>query len=76
MPCYDGHFSDHDMPRTVTALAAAALVVLAGCGQRGALYFRDSPPPGLKPEKTDTYKPVPYPAEPERTRDRDGSDKK
>ena len=41
----------------VLALALAA----AGCGQRGPLYLRDNPPPGVKPEKRDTYKPVPYP---------------
>jgi len=48
------------------ALLAALLVPLAaGCGQKGALYFRDSPPPGVKPAKPEPYKPVPYPAEPE-----------
>jgi predicted small lipoprotein YifL len=41
----------------ILALALAA----GGCGQRGALYLRDNPPPGVKPEKRDTYKPVPYP---------------
>ena len=41
----------------VLALALAA----GGCGQRGPLYLRDNPPPGVKPEKRDTYKPVPYP---------------
>jgi len=41
----------------VLALALAA----AGCGQRGPLYLRDNPPPGVKPEKRDIYKPVPYP---------------
>ena len=42
----------------VTALALAA----AACGQRGPLYLRDSPPPGIKPpQKRDAYKPVPYP---------------
>ena len=39
------------------ALSLAAL----GCGQKGPLYLRDNPPPGVKPEKRDTYKPVPYP---------------
>jgi predicted small lipoprotein YifL len=40
----------------------AALTLAAGaCGQRGPLYLRDNPPPGVKPEKRDTYKPVPYP---------------
>ena len=32
-----------------------------GCGQRGALYLRDSPPPGVKPERTAKEKPVPAP---------------
>lgn len=39
----------------VTVLLAAA------CGQRGPLYLRDSPPPGVKPERPPPYKPVPYP---------------
>ena len=43
-----------------TALAAVALAA-GGCGQRGPLYLRDKPPPGVKPEKRDTYKPIPYP---------------
>ncbi len=44
-------------------LIVLALLALAaeGCGQRGPLYLRDNPPPGVKPEKRDTYKPVPYP---------------
>ena len=45
---------------------SAALAVLAGCGQRGDLYFRDNPPPGVKPRKAEPYKPVPYPADTER----------
>jgi len=43
------------------AAAAVALALAAGCGQRGPLYLRDHPPPGVKPEKRDTYKPIPYP---------------
>ena len=41
------------------------LVVLltAGCGQRGALYLRDNPPPGVKPLKPEPLKPLPYPKE-------------
>ena len=39
----------------VLALAVAA----GGCGQRGPLYLRDNPPPGVKP--VPDYKPVPYP---------------
>ena len=38
------------------------LAVLAfGCGQRGELYLRDNPPPGVKPPKPEAHKPVPYP---------------
>lgn len=39
------------------ALALAA----AGCGQKGPLYLRDNPPAGVKPEKPERAKPVPYP---------------
>jgi predicted small lipoprotein YifL len=44
-------------------LAVSLCLGVAGCGQRGALYSRDNPPPGVKPPKTDTYRPVPYPKE-------------
>ena len=44
----------------VIALAAA------GCGQRGPLYYRDYPPPGVKPPKVETYQPQPYPKDAER----------
>jgi predicted small lipoprotein YifL len=37
------------------------LLASAGCGQRGPLYLSDNPPPGTKPPKVETYKPVPYP---------------
>ena len=43
------------------AFAAAFALLALGCGNRGPLYLRDNPPPGVKPEKRDTYKPVPYP---------------
>ena len=51
------------LPTAVTRLllTVAALAAVAACGQRGPLYLRDNPPPGVKPEKRDTYKPVPYP---------------
>jgi predicted small lipoprotein YifL len=45
------------------AIFLAALILAAGCGQKGPLYLRDKPPPGVKPPKPDAYKPVPYPAE-------------
>jgi predicted small lipoprotein YifL len=50
-------------------------VLAAGCGQRGALYFRDSPPAGVKPPKPEAYKPVPYPKEAGED-DNTGGDKK
>jgi len=48
--------------RTVFVLALAALLAM-GCGQRGPLYLRESPPPGVKPERPAPYEPVPYPKE-------------
>ena len=42
--------------------ALAMLALLAACGQKGPLYLRDSPPPGVKPPRPEPYKPVPYPA--------------
>ena len=45
----------------VLILGVAFALFAAGCGQRGALYLRDDPPAGVKPERTDRYKPVPYP---------------
>jgi predicted small lipoprotein YifL len=47
------------------ALVAAVLLV-AACGQRGPLYLRDRPPPGVNPPKAEPYQPVPYPADDER----------
>jgi len=49
-------------------MRSAFLIVLvslltAGCGQKGPLYFRESPPAGVKPLKPEVYKPVPYPKE-------------
>jgi predicted small lipoprotein YifL len=42
---------------TVTSLCAAALLLLAGCGQKGPLYLPDgqtstAPPPATSPHKT------------------------
>jgi predicted small lipoprotein YifL len=48
------------------ALIAAAVLLAAGCGQRGPLYLRDNPPPGVKPPRPQPYQPVPYPADAER----------
>jgi predicted small lipoprotein YifL len=47
------------MRSTVLLLLLAALA--SGCGQKGPLYFRESPPAGVKPPKPEPYKPVPYP---------------
>lgn len=52
------------------ACLAAAVLLAAGCGQRGALYLRDQPPPGVKPPRAETYQPEPYPADTEREDDR------
>ena len=45
--------------------AAPLLLLMAclafGCGQRGELYLRDNPPPGVKPPKPESVKAVPYP---------------
>jgi predicted small lipoprotein YifL len=50
-------------------IAVALALAASGCGQKGPLYFRDAPPPGIKPEKAEGYKPVPYPKD----ADRDGA---
>jgi predicted small lipoprotein YifL len=50
------------LPRSLL-LAVAAGALVAGCGQKGPLYLRDSPPPGIKPAKPKPYEPVPYPRE-------------
>ena len=47
----------------IIALVIAAALLAAGCGQRGPLYLRDKPPPGVKPPKPPAYQPVPYPAD-------------
>jgi predicted small lipoprotein YifL len=44
-------------------LLVLVLLGLAGCGQKGELYLRESPPPGVKPPKPKPYEPVPYPRE-------------
>jgi predicted small lipoprotein YifL len=49
--------------RSLVLLTACALAA-AGCGQKGPLYLRDKPPPGVKPAKPKAYEPVPYPREP------------
>ena len=42
-------------------LLAALTLAAAACGQRGPLYLRDNPPPGVIPPPPEPYKPVPYP---------------
>jgi predicted small lipoprotein YifL len=46
--------------RFLPVLVALALAATA-CGQKGALYLRDKPPPGVKVPKPPPPKPVPYP---------------
>jgi len=45
------------------ALVATVLLLIAACGQKGNLYLRDAPPPGVRPAKPEPYQPVPYPKE-------------
>lgn len=56
------------------AFVLLAALLAAGCGQKGPLYYRDSPPPGVKPPRPEPYKPVPYPQEP--AEDEDAAKKK
>ena len=49
-----------------TALIVCVTLLAASCGQRGPLYLRDQPPPGVTVRKVDTYEPVPYPSDEER----------
>ena len=56
------------------ALLLLAALLAAGCGQKGPLYLRDNPPPGVKPPRPEPYQPVPYPKE--ETGDEEGADKK
>ena len=46
-------------------LLGVAIALTAGWGQKGPLYLRDKPPPGVKPPKPAPVKPVPYPEQPE-----------
>jgi predicted small lipoprotein YifL len=54
-------------------LLLSLLLGVGACGQKGPLYFRDNPPPGVKPPKTDPYKPVPYPKSQPSEPDRQGA---
>ena len=47
--------------RSALLLAITVIVAIAGCGQKGPLYLRDNPPPGVKPPRPESYRPVPYP---------------
>lgn len=47
-------------------VCAALALAAAGCGQKGPLYLRDNPPPGVKLPKPATPKPVPYPDDAEK----------
>lgn len=44
-------------------LGVAMVLLAAACGQKGPLYLRDSPPPGVKAPKPKPPEPVPYPAQ-------------
>lgn len=48
---------------TRSVLLAMLLAMLAACGQKGPLYLRDNPPPGVKPTKPEPTRPTPYPTE-------------
>jgi len=50
------------LPRSLL-MVVAACALAAGCGKKGPLYLRDSPPPGVRPAKPAPYEPVPYPPE-------------
>lgn len=43
------------------ALAVLLALLVCACGQKGPLYLREKPPPGVKPERPAPYKPAPYP---------------
>ena len=42
-------------------IVAVLALGAAGCGKKGPLYLRDSPPPGVRAPKPEAYEPVPYP---------------
>ena len=42
-------------------VAAIVLCSATACGQKGGLYLRENPPPGVKAAKPEPYKPLPYP---------------
>ena len=60
--------------RVAVAIVLGCLLA-AGCGQKGALYLRDNPPPGVKPPKPEAYKPLPYPKEADEDAGADGARK-
>ncbi len=47
--------------RARPVLVLISLCLAAGCGQRGPLYLRDQPPPGVLPPRPEPYEPPPYP---------------
>jgi predicted small lipoprotein YifL len=54
------------MRSAILIAVSAVFALVAGCGQRGDLYFSDNPPPGVKPHKAESYTPVPYPKDTKR----------
>ncbi len=51
------------MRNLALVLLVAGVALAAGCGKKGPLYLRESPPPGIKPAKPKPSQPVPYPPE-------------
>jgi predicted small lipoprotein YifL len=51
------------LPSRSLLMVVAACALAGGCGKKGPLYLRESPPPGVKPAKPKPYEPVPYPRE-------------
>ena len=62
--------------RSAFLLAISAAFAVAGCGQKGPLYLRDNPPPGVQPKKEAPYRPVPYPKTKDSTPEGAGSDQR
>ncbi len=56
-------------------LVLLLVLLAAGCGQKGALYLRDNPPPGVRPPKPEAYKPLPYPKDAGEAESADGARK-
>jgi predicted small lipoprotein YifL len=53
--------ADSAHPMRVAVLAVVVLLLAAGCGTKGPLYFRENPPSNVKPPRPEPFKPQPYP---------------